>query len=64
MRALTKIQVIALILSPLYGDDGVLWFKEVTPGNCCAAQTSSYNKRNDVSVAQQFHVLIPVAMST
>ena len=43
---------------------GVLRSKEVTSGNCCSAQTFSYNKRNDFSVAQQFHVLIPAAMST
>ena len=42
----------------------VLRSKEVTPGNCCAAQTFSYNKRNDFPVAQQFHVLIQAAMST
>ena len=43
---------------------GVLWSKEVTPGNCCAVQTFSYNERNDISVPHQFHVLIPAAMST
>ena len=43
---------------------GVLWSKEATPGKCCAAQTFSYNKRNDFSVPHQFHVLIPAAMST
>ena len=43
---------------------GVLRSKDVTPGNCCSAQTFSYNKRNDFSVAQQSHVLIPAAMST
>ena len=42
----------------------VLWSKEATPGNCCTAQTFSYNKRNDFSVPHQFHVLIPAAMST
>ena len=43
---------------------GVLRTKEVTPGNCCAAQTFSYNKRNVFFVAQQIYVLIPAAMST
>ena len=43
---------------------GVLWSKEVIPGNCYAAQTSSYNKINDISVPHQFHVQIPAAMST
>ena len=43
---------------------GVLRTKEVNPGNCCAAQTFSYNKRNGFFVAQQFYVLIPAAMST
>ena len=42
----------------------VLWSKEATSGNCCAAQTFSYNKRNDFSVPHQFHVLFPAAMST
>ena len=32
-------------------------------GNCCAAQAFNYNIIHDFSVAAQFHVLIPAAMS-
>ena len=38
--------------------------EEIKKGNCCAPQTLSYKKINDISVAAEFLELIPVAMFT
>ena len=37
---------------------------EMKKGDCCASQAFSHKKINDVSVAAQFLVLIPVIMPT
>ena len=45
-------------------EHNVLKPEKVNQGDCCAAQTSSYKKLIDFSVAAQLHVLISVAMPT
>ena len=45
-------------------EHGVAEFEEMKTGNCCAPQTFSYMKINDISVAAEFLLLIPVAMFT
>ena len=45
-------------------EHGVAESEEMNKGNCCAPQTFSYKKINDISVEAEFLVLIPVAMFT
>ena len=45
-------------------EHGVAESEEMKKGYCCAPQTFSYKKINDISVAAEFLVLTPVAMFT
>ena len=45
-------------------EHGAVESEEMKKGNYCATQTFGYKKINDISVAAEFLVLIPVAMFT